>query len=64
MKHLRLITMVLSALMFSTYLPAQSAGPDDRQITDPKSISSASNSKARAVPIDDLYFTRDVSSAS
>jgi dipeptidyl aminopeptidase/acylaminoacyl peptidase len=64
MKPLRLIALVLPALMFSTLLPAQSAGPDDRQITDPKSITSASNSKARPVPIDDLYFTRSVSNAS
>jgi dipeptidyl aminopeptidase/acylaminoacyl peptidase len=43
---------------------AQSSGPDDRQITDPKSIESASNSAARPIPIDDLYFTRSVSNAS
>ena len=36
------------------------SGPDDRQITDPKSIASASNPSARPVPIDDLYYTRTV----
>jgi dipeptidyl aminopeptidase/acylaminoacyl peptidase len=64
MKRLHLIGLVLSALMFSTSLPARSAGPDDRQITDPKSIISASNLRAHPVPIDDLYFTRSVSDAS
>jgi dipeptidyl aminopeptidase/acylaminoacyl peptidase len=43
---------------------AQSSGPDERAITDPKSIASASNLKARPIPIEDLYFTRSVSSAS
>lgn len=42
----------------------QSSGPDERQITDPKTITSASNPNARPIPIDDLYFTRSVSSAS
>jgi dipeptidyl aminopeptidase/acylaminoacyl peptidase len=64
MKHLHLISLVLSALMFSTSLPARSAGPDDRQITDPKSIISVTNLRAHPVPIDDLYFTRSVSDAS
>src|SRR2546423_6346479 len=43
---------------------AQSSGPDARQITDPKAITSASHPNARPIPIDDLYFTRSVSSAS
>ena len=43
---------------------AQSSGPDARQISDPKTITSASNPNARPIPIDDLYFTRSVSSAS
>ncbi len=64
MKFLRLVAPALLALAFSTLLPAQSTGPDDRPITDPQSINSASNSKARPVPIDDLYFTRSVSNAS
>ena len=64
MKLICLISPVFVALMSSTLLLAQSTGPDDRQITDPQSISSASNPRARPVPIDDLYFTRSVSSAS
>ena len=36
------------------------SGPDDRRPADPKSIVSPSNPSARPVPIDDLYFTRNV----
>ncbi|PYU62060.1 MAG: hypothetical protein DMG56_12460 [Acidobacteria bacterium] len=59
----------LSFLAFLAFLAcgsavAQSSGPDARQITDPKTITSASNPNARPIPIDDLYFTRSVSSAS
>jgi hypothetical protein len=43
---------------------AASTGPEDRPITDPKSVTSASNSAARPAPIDDLYYTRSVSGAS
>jgi len=43
---------------------AQSSGPDTRAITDAKTIVSAINPNARPIPIDDLYFTRSVSSAS
>jgi dipeptidyl aminopeptidase/acylaminoacyl peptidase len=43
---------------------AQSSGPDDRQVTDPKTITSPTNPKARPIPVDDLYFTRSVSNAS
>jgi len=39
---------------------AGSTGPDDRQLTDPKSVVSVSNSAARPVPLDDLYYTRSV----
>jgi dipeptidyl aminopeptidase/acylaminoacyl peptidase len=43
---------------------AASTGPDDRPITDPKSVVSASNVDARPAPIDDLYYTRSVSGAA
>src|SRR5437764_753481 len=36
------------------------SSPDDRQITDPKSIASTSNPAAHPAPIDDLYYTRNV----
>jgi dipeptidyl aminopeptidase/acylaminoacyl peptidase len=43
---------------------AGSTGPDDRPLTDPKSVVSASNSAARPVPVDDLYYTRSVFDAA
>jgi len=39
---------------------AGSTGPDDRPLTDPKSVVSASNPAARPVPVDDLYYTECV----
>jgi Tol biopolymer transport system component len=42
-------------------LPAASKGPDDRPLTDPMSVVSASTAGARPAPIDDLYYTRNVS---
>jgi len=39
-------------------------GPDDRPLTDPKSVVSTSNSSARPVPVDDLYYTRSVFGAA
>ena len=45
------------ALMAGTASTASS--PDDRQITDPKSIMSPSNPDAAAVPIPQLYYTRN-----
>ena len=63
MKALRSVLIVLVG-MASVCAVAQSAGPDDRRITDPQSISSAANANARPVPIEDLYYTRSLSSAS
>ena len=42
----------------------QVSGPNDRQVTDPKRIQSPSNPGAHPVPIEDLFFTRSVSSGS
>src|SRR3989442_1535243 len=64
MKLLRLVVAVCFSLHFSVLLLAQSSGADDRRITDPQLITSASNPKARRIPFDDLYFTRSVSNAS
>ena len=41
-------------------LPDPSLGPDDRQLTDPKSVRSASNPAAQPAPVNDLYYTRSV----
>jgi len=41
-----------------TSISPVSASPDDRQITDPKSVVSAANPAAAPVPIAELYYTR------
>jgi dipeptidyl aminopeptidase/acylaminoacyl peptidase len=64
MKSLRNVCSSLVLLFSCICAIAQSSGPDARVITDPKTIVSASNSNARPIPIDDLFFTRSVSSAS
>jgi hypothetical protein len=43
---------------------AGSTGPDDRPPTNPKSVVSVSNSAARPVPVDDLFYTRSVFGAA
>lgn len=43
---------------------AASTGPDDRPLTDPKSVVSSSNSSARPAPIDNLYYTKSVFGAA
>jgi dipeptidyl aminopeptidase/acylaminoacyl peptidase len=55
-------SLIVIALL-SVMLQAASS-PDEREITDPKSIESASNSAAGPVPISELYYTRSVSGAS
>jgi len=64
MKSLRHTSSVLFVLFACGLAVAQSSGPDTRAITDAKTIVSAINPNARPIPIDDLYFTRSVSSAS
>ena len=64
MKSLLRACLSLLFLLASTSLVAQSSGPDTREITDPKTLLSAANPAARPIPIDDLYFTRSVGSAS
>jgi dipeptidyl aminopeptidase/acylaminoacyl peptidase len=56
--RLRLLWLCL-CLAYSISLLAASS-PEDRQITDPKSITSESNASAHPVPIDDLFYTRTV----
>jgi dipeptidyl aminopeptidase/acylaminoacyl peptidase len=41
-----------------------STGPDNRPLTDPKSVVSSSNPVARPAPIDDLYYTKSVFGAA
>ena len=58
---LALLVVVCCSLCTSL---AASTGPDDRPITDPKSVVSSSNSSARPAPIDDLYYTKSVFGAA
>lgn len=48
----------LAAILLVAASFAVADGPNDRQVTDPHSISSANNSAAQAIPIDDLFYTR------
>jgi dipeptidyl aminopeptidase/acylaminoacyl peptidase len=59
-KHLCTATLLIFC---SSFLFAAS-GPDDRKPTDPKSLTSAANASARPVPIEDLFYSRRVSSPS
>ncbi len=55
---------VFLLIILATGLVVAANSPDERQPTDPKAITSASNPGAGAVPIDDLYYTRTVFSPS
>ena len=63
---MNLLRFFLSLVLFvyPSLSSAQPSGADDRPITDPRSITSASSPRARPIPIDDLYFTRSVFNAS
>ncbi len=50
----------LLAISLCGVLAAQSSSPQNRPITDPKTLISMSSPTARPVPIDDLYYTRAV----
>ena len=64
MKLPRLGVVFFFSLHFSLLSLAESSGADNRRITDPQSIISASKANVRRIPIDDLYFTRSVYSGS
>jgi dipeptidyl aminopeptidase/acylaminoacyl peptidase len=57
----RVLVISLWLFLLCSLALASSSSPDDRSITDPKSITSESNSGAHPVPIDDLYYTRESS---
>jgi len=50
---------LLLTLMWSSSILRAVDSPDDRQITDPKSIASPANAMAGPVPIAQLYYTRN-----
>ena len=52
----------LSVLLSLTTASFAEDSPNDRQPTDPKSISSPANPSAHPVPIDDLFYSRRVTS--
>jgi dipeptidyl aminopeptidase/acylaminoacyl peptidase len=58
-----LALLVVTGCSLCTRLAA-STGPDDRPLTDPKSVVSSSHSSARPAPIDDLYYTKSVFGAA
>jgi dipeptidyl aminopeptidase/acylaminoacyl peptidase len=64
MKNLSVAVLGLLGACASPLGLATSSGPDDRQVTDPHSVASATNAAAHALSIDDLYFTRSVSGAA
>ncbi|MDQ6799228.1 MAG: S9 family peptidase [Acidobacteriota bacterium] len=54
---MRIFTLLLAA---ASLLCVFARSPQDRTITDPATIASASSADARPVPIDDLFFSRNV----
>src|SRR5262245_33740774 len=64
--NVRLFLFRTSLMFFSlgSLIAQPVSSPDERQVTDPKSIISNANPDARVIPIDDLYFTRDIRHAS
>ncbi len=62
---MKLARLLCSIFLLSGCVSAfVSSSPDDRQISDPKSVVSALNAAARPVPIEDLYYTRTVFGAA
>jgi dipeptidyl aminopeptidase/acylaminoacyl peptidase len=64
MKIMRLSFLWLGSYLACGVLLQAASSPDDRQITDPKSITSEANASAHPVPIEDLYYTREVSGSA
>lgn len=61
----RILTLRLSLVACCLFAPLFcSTGPDDRPITDPKSLASDVNPAARPTPIADLFYTRSVFGAA
>lgn len=56
------VVLAVSAILCATTIVFAADSPDDRQPTEPKSIVSSSSPSAHPVPIDDLFYSRRVSS--
>lgn len=54
----------LVAIPVLSALTAGISGPNDRQITDPKSVSSVVNPKAEPIAVEDLYVSRVIDNAA
>lgn len=59
MKILRFVTILVAPGILAMAV----SGPNDRQITDPKSVISNANPNAKPVAVEDLYVTRLIDSA-
>jgi dipeptidyl aminopeptidase/acylaminoacyl peptidase len=51
-------------VLASAFALLASSGPGDRQPTDPKSLASVSSPQAKAIPIDELFYTRSIGGPS
>jgi acetyl esterase/lipase len=60
----RWVVLTVSAFLCLTTIVFAANSPDDRQPTDPKSIVSVSSTSAHPVPINDLFYSRRVSSSA
>ena len=63
MTKIRWVVLCVALLAFCQSAKTASS-PDNREPTDPNSIVSGTNGAARPVPIEDLYYTRNVAGAS
>lgn len=61
---MKLRPLVIVLLLAFCALLLASSSPDDRPITDPKSVNSESSANAHPVPIDDLFYTRSSGGAA
>jgi dipeptidyl aminopeptidase/acylaminoacyl peptidase len=57
--RMKLLALALASLSF-----VFARSPEERAITDPQSITSAKNDRARPVPIEDLFFTRNITNGA
>jgi dipeptidyl aminopeptidase/acylaminoacyl peptidase len=60
MRVQQLLTLFVVICCSPRALSTTSAGPGDRQPTNPKSVVSTSNPAAKPAPVNDLYYTRNV----
>jgi dipeptidyl aminopeptidase/acylaminoacyl peptidase len=60
MRIQRLLALLVAICCSRHALSATSSGPDDRQLTNPKSVASASIPATKPAPVSDLYYTRNI----